>query len=138
MSLLGIDIGTTGCKAASFSEDGNLIALAYREYCKISLPAGHAELNSQGVLNNIWNSIAEVAGKTQNDPIKALSVSSLGEAMTPVTEDRKIISNSILCSDIRGQEYIQRLLEQISREEFYKINPQPSQRKSKYERVLLK
>ena len=123
MSLLGVDIGTTGCKAASFSEDGNLIALAYREYRKISLPTGHAELNSQDVLNDIWGSIGEVAGKTQNDPIKALSVSSLGVAMTPVTEDRKSIGNSILCSDIRGQEYIKKLSEQISQEEIYKVNP---------------
>ena len=43
--------------------------------------------------------------------------------MTPITEDRKSIGNSILCSDIRGQEYIQNLSEQISQEDFYKVNP---------------
>lgn len=32
MSLLGIDIGTSGCKAASFAEDGGRLAQAYREY----------------------------------------------------------------------------------------------------------
>ena len=123
MSLLGIDIGTTGCKAAAFSEYGSLIALGYREYRKTPLKAGHAELNSHDVLNDIWDCINEVAGKTQKDPVTALSISSLGEAMTPVTKDRKIIYNSILCSDIRGDQYIQQLTGQISHKEFYSINP---------------
>lgn len=123
MSLLGIDVGTTGCKAASFSEDGNLIAIAYREYCRLSLPTGYAELDSRKVLSDVWACIAEAAAKTKNDPIKALSVSSLGEAMTPVTKDRNIIGNSILCSDTRGKKYIDKLSQDISQQEFYKINP---------------
>ena len=32
MSLLGIDAGTTGCKAAVFRDDGSLAASAYEEY----------------------------------------------------------------------------------------------------------
>jgi len=32
MSLLGIDIGTTGCKAAAFSLEGTIIGQSYREY----------------------------------------------------------------------------------------------------------
>ena len=32
MSLLGIDVGTTGCKAAVFSKEGRLLASAYEEY----------------------------------------------------------------------------------------------------------
>ena len=32
MSLLGIDVGTTGCKAVAFDESGRIIASAYREY----------------------------------------------------------------------------------------------------------
>ncbi len=32
MSLLGIDAGTTGCKAAVYSERGELLASAYEEY----------------------------------------------------------------------------------------------------------
>jgi len=123
MSVLGIDIGTTGCKVAAFSDQGRLLAFAYREYRKQSLPAGHAELNSSEVLNDLWAIIPEVAAQTQTDPIQAFSASSLGEAMTPVTEDRKILGNCILCSDIRGEKYIQKLAAQISQADFYKINP---------------
>ena len=32
MSLLGVDVGTTGVKAAAFGEQGACLARAYREY----------------------------------------------------------------------------------------------------------
>ena len=32
MSLLGIDVGTTGCKVIAFREDGTTLAQAYSEY----------------------------------------------------------------------------------------------------------
>ena len=32
MSIMGIDIGTTGTKAIAFSEDGKVLAQAYNEY----------------------------------------------------------------------------------------------------------
>ena len=32
MSLLGIDIGSTGIKAIAFNEDGKVLASEYKEY----------------------------------------------------------------------------------------------------------
>ena len=32
MSLMGIDIGTTGTKAIAFSEEGKILANSYHEY----------------------------------------------------------------------------------------------------------
>ena len=46
MSLLGIDVGTTGCKAAVFSEEGRLIAVAYEEYDVRRPQPGWAELDA--------------------------------------------------------------------------------------------
>ncbi len=49
MSLLGIDVGTSGCKAAVFSEEGRLLSSAYEEYdCQRPQP-GWAELDSLAV-----------------------------------------------------------------------------------------
>ena len=49
MSLLGIDVGTTGCKAAAFSESGEMLATAYREYATLHPRDGWAELDSRQV-----------------------------------------------------------------------------------------
>ena len=122
MSLLGIDIGTTGCKSAAFSVDGQLIASSYEEYNMISEKPGYAELNSLEVWNKIKKTIKSVAVKTSFDPITALSVSSLGEAVVPVTKQKEILYNSILGIDSRGEEFIHLLMNEISEEEVFKIN----------------
>ena len=123
MSLLGIDLGTTGCKAGVFGLDGTCIAWAYREYDMLHPQSGWAELDSSEVWNKTKEVIAEVAALTSSDPVSALSVSSFAEAFVPVSKDRKLLDNSILCIDDRGQEHVDRLLETFGRERFYSINP---------------
>jgi xylulokinase len=123
VSLLGIDLGTTGCKAAAFSVNGEMLATAYREYATLHPRDGWAELDSRQVMARVWETIAEVAARTAQDPVTALCVSSMGEAMTPVSRDREILATCILSSDTRGGEYIEELTREISQEAFYQINP---------------
>ncbi len=104
MSLLGIDIGTTGCKAMALSAEGEILALAHREYDVVRPQPGWAELDSQAVWTCIKDAIREVAARTTHDPTAAICVSSMGEAMTPVSEDRKILGNCLLGFDTRGAE----------------------------------
>ncbi len=40
MSLLGIDVGTSGCKSVVFSETGAILASAYQEYDFLRCAAG--------------------------------------------------------------------------------------------------
>jgi xylulokinase len=49
MSLLGIDIGTTGCKAIVFRVDGQVLGHAYREYPLIHPREGWTELDPSQV-----------------------------------------------------------------------------------------
>jgi len=123
MSLLGLDVGTTGCKAAAFSEDGRCLAAAYREYATDSPRNGWAQLDSAAVFGLLKAAIAEVAARTAADPITALGISSMGEAATPVSRDREILGPCILMSDARGEEYVGAFREAISQEELYSINP---------------
>lgn len=123
MSLLGVDVGTTGCKAAAFSECGLCLASAYREYPTLHPRGGWAELDSRHVWACVRATIGEVAAQVAQDPIRALSVSSMGEAATPVSQQREILGTCILSSDTRGAEYIQALRREIGQEEFYSINP---------------
>ena len=109
MSLLGIDIGTTGTKVIALSADGAIIASAHREYDVIHPQPGWSELDSRAVWSCIQDAIREVAGRTQHDPIVALSMCCLGEAMTPVSNNRTILGNSILGFDTRGIETIDKL-----------------------------
>ncbi len=107
MSLLGIDLGTTGCKAAAYSKDGRCLAQGYREYGAVHPRPGRVELDSRDVWEKMRQVIREVAAgvgtgaqtgakgtateqttgrhAAGSDPITALCVSSFGEAFVPVT-----------------------------------------------------
>ncbi len=123
MSMLGIDVGTTGCKAGAFSSSGKCIHLAYREYPTAYPRQGWAELDAPYVWTQVQETISEAAAATKADPIRALCVSSMGEAATPVNKNRDILGSSILSSDVRGGDYIDALRREMSQEEFYQINP---------------
>ena len=101
MSFLGIDLGTTGCKAVLFDERGQKLAASYREYKIISDARGHAELDPLRVWNHVKNMISEcVSGAA--DEVAAISVSSFGESMIPVSNNRVPLGNSLLNFDSRG------------------------------------
>jgi xylulokinase len=123
VSLLGIDVGTTGCKAAVFSEEGRLLAAAYAEYDVQRPEPGWAELDGLDVWTRVKRTIGVVASQCGADPIEALAVSSLGEAMVPVTEDRQALGPSIVANfDMRGEEYLESLERDLGNERLYRIN----------------
>jgi xylulokinase len=122
MSLLGIDVGTTGCKIAVFSTDGRLLASAYAEYDNQRPQPGWAELDAVAVWEQVRRMIRQVAASSASDPVKALAVSSLGEATVPVTADRQVLGPSILNFDVRGEEYLEGLRHTLPDERLYHIN----------------
>lgn len=122
MSLLGLDVGTTGCKAAVFSTGGRLLALAYAEYDYRSPEVGWAELDVQAVWEKIKASIRKAVAESGPDPVTALAVASLGEAVVPVSRDRQVLGPSILNFDVRGQEYLEGLAARVEDAHLYQIN----------------
>lgn len=122
MSLLGIDVGTTGCKAAVFSESGQLLASANEEYDIQRPQAGWAELDSSQVWERVRQTIGKAVAAAPADPVKAVSVSSLGEAVVPVTQDRRVLGPSILNFDVRGAEYLKDLRQTLGDETLYQLN----------------
>ena len=122
MSLLGIDVGTTGCKTAVFAADGKILTSAYEEYDIQTPQGGWAVLDAFEVWEKVKRAISRVACSNSGDPIDTLSVSSLGEALVPVTNDRQILAPSILFFDARGQEYIDDLKSRLDDKALYHIN----------------
>jgi xylulokinase len=122
MSLLGIDVGTTGCKAAVFSREGRQLASAYEEYDNLRPKPGWAELDAAEVWGKVKGTVRQVASGAASNPIEALAVSSLGEAMVPVTADRQVLGPSILNFDARGEEYLRSLGNVLADDRLYRIN----------------
>ena len=125
MSLMGLDVGTTGCKAVAFDHDGKILASAYREYPLLSPETGWFELDSNRVWEDIAKCIREVAAQTQADPITTLCVSCQGEAVTPIDEDGNILDNAMVSFDARTAPQVSWWEENVGREKIFQTTGQP-------------
>src|SRR4029450_9587825 len=125
MSLLGIDIGPTACKAVAFDEEGRILASAYREYPLYFPRPGWIELDSARVMRAAREVIGEGAGATAKDPISALSVGAQGEAVTPVGRRGEFLHNGIVTFDARSAPWVAWWEDRISRQQIFEITGMP-------------
>ena len=121
MSLLGIDVGTTGCKAIAYSLEGVPLARAFAEYGVQTGPESTLELDSVEVWQALRAVIAQVAASTHQDPIEALSATSMSELVVPLSRNGGILGNGILPSDPRGGEYAEQIAEALGRQRLYDL-----------------
>ncbi|MBQ9563082.1 MAG: hypothetical protein IJU99_06490, partial [Lachnospiraceae bacterium] len=118
MSVAGLDVGTTGCKCSVYTDGGELLKEAYREY---DFPAdcGQRELDAAV----IWESVQEVIREAAQvpDPLKAIGVASLGDAAVLLDETEEPLCRPILYFDPRGQEQIDRVVRAVGIERLREI-----------------
>ena len=119
MSLLGIDVGTTACKAVAFDLTGRPLASATRDYPLQTPAPGRLELDANAVWDAVEATVREV-NATLTDPVTALSVSSQGEAVTPVGANGAVLAGSPVSFDTRAVEQSAELEAAIGRERLAK------------------
>ncbi|MFA6508062.1 MAG: FGGY family carbohydrate kinase, partial [Treponemataceae bacterium] len=125
MGLLGLDIGTSACKASVFATDGRLAAFASRTYATERGEGGEALVDSRQVDAAIRAVIAEAAAaarETAGGTVTAISAGSMGEAFVPLSRSGQILDRSILSVDRRGGEYLD-LFSGIQPADLYRITP---------------
>ena len=121
MSFLGLDIGTSGCKAVAFDESGRPLATAYRAYA-LSHPApGWSELDADVVCGHACDVMREVAAATSDDPVAAMCVSSQGEAFVPVDAQGRALGNAMVSSDARADALIAPFADSFGADRLYRI-----------------
>lgn len=126
MSLLGIDVGTTGCKAIVFRADGEALGRGYREYPHIFPQPGWAEMSSDEVWAATKEAIAEAVSRAgARDAVKALAVSSQGEGITPIGADGKALDHTILNFDNRATAQAEWWQRQLGKRKLFEITGQP-------------
>ena len=125
MSLMGIDVGTTGCKVVAFDEAGAVLAQAGREYPLLSPNPGWYELDPEQVWSYIRECLRAVNTQVGHDPVTALSLSSQGEAMVPVSENGRVLANSPVSSDRRNAKQTAEMEAALGRERIFELTGQP-------------
>ena len=119
MISLGIDIGGTGCKCVAFRDDGEQLAIAYKEY---PLTAGNANLPAEILSQSVFTVIADCCSQIgDKGSIRVITVSSFGESFVAVDQTGLPLTDILMYfGNAESQEFSQ-LVEKIGRERFMRI-----------------
>ena len=121
MSLLGIDMGSSACKALVFSDAGHVLAQATCSYLFYSSHPTWAELPAEEFWRALVKVCREVAAQVEGDPVEALAISSHGETFTPLGHDGRALTRAILNMDNRAVGEARWLAEKIGRQRLFEI-----------------
>lgn len=114
--IMGLDIGTTGCKANVFDENGKVCVHAYREY----QDSGH-----DGFMNaeSMWKDVCFVIGKCTEDfpEIEAICTTSFGESVVAVDEKGAALGEIILYTNTNAKKEWEYLDETVGKAKIAEI-----------------
>jgi xylulokinase len=101
-TLIGVDIGTTGVRAAVFDERGRVVSQAH-ETCPYVAPApGRAEADAEDWWRAVRVAIARVAEQTSLAHADAIGVTGQAPTAVPVDEEGRPLRRAILWLDVRS------------------------------------
>lgn len=119
MSYLGVDIGSTSCKAALYSADGSPLAKSVREYGGNSLEKGM--LDAKELSRAVLAAIREVVGKRPHDGVEAVSATSFGECVVLLDSDGEPVAPIELYIGQTGTAECAELCERLGTEQLLQI-----------------
>jgi xylulokinase len=134
MKYIGLDVGTSGCKAAVIDEEGSIIAAASREYSFETPSFGRVELNPDTVWEAALETLREIAPRSTE--AAALAVSSIGETLVILDETEKTLANGIVYLDTRSEGQMAVIGEKISPRELYRVTGMPFHQMHSLSRLL--
>ncbi len=125
MSLLGIDIGTTGVKVAIFNKSGDILSSESIEYPLIHPAKGWAELDPELIWNNIKTIIKKVNQRIKKDRVTAFAISCQGEAIMPIDKNGQAIYNAIVTFDSRTKHQHEYWIREMGAKKIFEITGMP-------------
>lgn len=125
MWTLGLDIGTTGCKAVVFDDKWNIRTYSYREYDLIPVGDNQFDLSPEIVWNKVQEVIIEANSNLSVNKIEAMAISAIGDVIIPLGEKGCIVRPSILDFDPRGAAEISKFSSDFGTERIFIITGMP-------------
>jgi len=122
--LLGIDVGTSGCKLAAFREDGTMLARTFREYPFITPRAGWLEIDPERIWKAVLSALREMNTRLQGQ-IDVIAVTSHGETLIPLNAQGEPLCHAIANFDTRAQRYVDFWKERINPLELFYLTGMP-------------
>lgn len=121
--LLGIDLGTTGCKAVVYDASGALLGESYLEYGLIALSPTMIEQDPQAWWDLTCQaiSLALDAADAERSAVRGLAVSSQGISFVLLDAHGRVLGNAINWLDSRAEVETAAILERYSEAELFAV-----------------
>ena len=123
--LMGIDEGTSGCKACLFDETGKMVSSASREYQSYFPNPGWVEQDIDEIKNSVFDACKSAIEQSKVDPRLIAGVSHSNQGITMVLLDENeqpARARTIGWQDLRYVEVLPELKRSIDTEEYWKIS----------------
>jgi sugar (pentulose or hexulose) kinase len=127
MSVIGLDLGTSGIRAVAYSTDGDVRGSASAELALLRDGAGRVELEASEIITAAEDVVRRAAQQAADagDPVQAIGFSVLGEAVVPIDEAGAPVARVAVSMDTRGAEAAAAVGEILGGGRFTAITGQP-------------
>ena len=122
---MGVDEGTTGCKAILFDQEGRQIAATGREYPSYYPNPGWVEQDINEIKKAVFDCIRETVVKSNIDPEDIVGISHSNQGVTMVLLDENeepVFDHTIGWQDLRYVEMLPELKKDVDLDENLKIS----------------
>ncbi len=111
---IGIDVGTTGTKSLLFTENGEVVAHAYRSYSLLTSRVGYSEQNAEDWWHAIVETVREITlGRDVSDKVCAISLSTQGGTLVPADKNGNALRPAIVWNDARCTEQREKYIAEV-------------------------
>ena len=125
MWTLGVDIGTTGCKAVVFNDQWRIKTSVYREYGLIPVGNNQFDLDPEVVWNSVRDVIQEANNSLPDNKIEAMGISAIGDVIIPLDGSGDVVRPSIVDFDPRGTVEIEDFSKDFGVQKLFEISGMP-------------
>ena len=122
--LLGIDIGTSSCKAAVFDLDGNVVGQSSKDYSVYYPSSGSVEQDPNEWWNGVCNAIKETlsTGDIKSEEIAGVGVDGQSWSAIPVDKRGEVLHNTPIWMDTRSSEIAKKTNDRVGADRIFKIS----------------
>lgn len=99
--VLGLDVGTSGCKILALGPDGKILATAVEEYPCYAPREGWSEQDPEDWWTGVTDGIKKILPRIAGREIRAVSFSGQMHGMVALDENGKVVRRAILWNDQR-------------------------------------
>ncbi|SHJ58198.1 gluconokinase [Propionispora hippei] len=120
-AMMGVDIGTTGCRAVIFQQDGKCLANQSLEYSLYTPQAAWAEQDPEEIFQAFVQVVrgSMAASGLRPDELAGICFSSVMHSIFPVDHTGKPLHNMLIWADSRSQAYTEKLAQEYDAKKLY-------------------